>query len=180
MTPGLSFLLRQLTQVILAPACITYLIFFAFTRVSVIQVPEWIHVTSCILSVPVFICTRMIWVFIREECEMRTMDAVRVPVVRGKWPGGIDLIISRRKEAKYGYPRMSLPGCFVQPIIILRVVESVESLKGRYGNIFNMIILGTSRVRCGIFGIRSRLFDDARGVPDCDLRPRTRQNHTCY
>jgi hypothetical protein len=49
----------------------------------------------------------MIWTYIQEEREMKAMGAVRVPVVHGKWPGSLDLIISRLKEGEDGYPRTS-------------------------------------------------------------------------
>jgi len=181
MTPGLNFLLRGLTQVFLAPICITYLMFLAFIRVSVIQVPAWILVTSYILSVPAFVCTRVVWICIRKEREMRAMGAAPVPIIQGNLPFGLELLNFSRKGAKRGYPCASSSWliCTVH-CFILRVVENIELFQSQYGNIFNAKVLGTDKVCFSVLGISSDRLTMLVVYQDCDLWSRTHQNHPRY
>nr|GAT60764.1 cytochrome P450 monooxygenase [Mycena chlorophos] len=125
LTPGLKFILSSLPGLTL-PATIVY--FAAEHR----RYPRWLSILAALSAGPVLAWLKAQYQFIQEEREMRALGAVRVPEMKGKWPWNLDLIVGRLKQGKDGYP-----------------FDAIEVLFKRYGDIFNMRILGENRVVSG-------------------------------
>ncbi|KAJ7830511.1 cytochrome P450 monooxygenase [Mycena olivaceomarginata] len=93
------------------------------------RVPLWGTVVASLLASPVWALVRAVYTHFREEREIRALGAVRVPVVQGRWPGNLDLLLGRLKQGKDGYP-----------------FDVMEPMIRRYGKTFNTRILGEDRI----------------------------------
>ncbi|KAJ7364007.1 cytochrome P450 monooxygenase [Mycena albidolilacea] len=122
LSPGVLFLVGSLPKLTL-PSGIAYL------AVSYLKLPRWVCIAASVSAGPVWFWVRSIYRHLLEEREIRALGAVRVPEVKGKWIGNLDLVVGRLKQGKDGYP-----------------FDAVELMIRRYGRTFNMQILGENRI----------------------------------
>ncbi|KAJ7938149.1 cytochrome P450 monooxygenase [Mycena leptocephala] len=128
LTPGILYILSSLPKLFL-PSGIAYLICDYAAPLLGKRVPMWGTVLASLFALPAWTLVRATYTHFKEEREIRALGAVRVPVVQGKWPGNLDLLLGRLKQGKDGYP-----------------YDAVEPMIRRYGTTFNMRILGEDRI----------------------------------
>ncbi|KAJ7903560.1 cytochrome P450 monooxygenase [Mycena olivaceomarginata] len=122
LSPGVLFLVGSLPKLTL-PSGIAYLAF------NYLKLPRWVCIAASVSAGPVWFWVRSVYRHLLEEREIRALGAVRVPEVKGKWFGNLDLVVGRLKQGKDGYP-----------------FDAVELMIRRYGRTFNMQILGENRI----------------------------------
>lgn len=103
LTPGAVYLLTVVPK-LLSPPVIAYLALQALRQLSGARISSWTLALSCVASLPIFYWIRALYSYVQEELGIRTLGAVRVPKVKGKYPGSLDLILKRLKQGKDGYP----------------------------------------------------------------------------
>ncbi|KAH9950589.1 hypothetical protein B0H21DRAFT_500380 [Amylocystis lapponica] len=127
LTPGLDYLGLFVARSVLPP------IVFTHTVLSWLSIPgsgsDGIYWICLVLSLPVSYYLNLLRIWIIEELELRELGAVRVPEVKGRWPGNLDLLLGRLKQGKDGYP-----------------LESLEGLTRKYGKILTTKIMGMNRI----------------------------------
>ncbi|KAF7374917.1 Cytochrome P450 monooxygenase [Mycena sanguinolenta] len=122
LSPGAIFLVESVPKLAL-PSGVAYLL------VNYFKLPRWACIVASVSAAPVWIWVRSAYKNFLEEREIRALGAVRVPEVKGKWPGNLDLVVGRLRQAKDGYP-----------------FDAVEPMIRRYGRTFNTRILGVNRI----------------------------------
>lgn len=80
----------------------------------------------------VFKLSTRAWRTIQEELEMRSLGAVRIPVVKGRLPGSIDFLVKLMKSFQSDY-----------------VGQFIEDLSVNHGHRFRLNILGDEMVGIG-------------------------------
>ncbi|KAJ7353576.1 cytochrome P450 monooxygenase [Mycena albidolilacea] len=126
--PGVLYILKSIPKLLLPPG-LAYLACDYAASLLGKRVPLWGTVVASLLASPVWALVRAVYTHFREEREIRALGAVRVPVVQGRWPGNLDLLLGRLKQGKDGYP-----------------FDVMESMIRRYGKTFNTRILGEDRI----------------------------------
>ncbi|KAJ7274425.1 cytochrome P450 [Mycena haematopus] len=121
-SPGALFLVRSLPKLTLPSGA-------AYLATSYLELPRWVCIVAFVSASPVWLGVRSVYRNFVEEREMHALGAVRVPEVKGKWPGNLDLVVGRLKQGKDGYP-----------------FDAVEPMIRRYGRTFNTQILGENRI----------------------------------
>lgn len=101
LTPGLAFLLK-ISPYLLLPPTIALVIEHAVTRLPGMLISDWLRILCYVLSYPIFLGIRGLLDSIREEYEIQSFGAVRVPEVKGKWPWNMDLLLSRLGRKQEG------------------------------------------------------------------------------
>ncbi|KAI0916862.1 hypothetical protein AcW1_007802 [Taiwanofungus camphoratus] len=127
LTPGAVYLLTVVPK-LLSPPVIAYLALQALRQLSGARISSWTLALSCVASLPIFYWIRALYSYVQEELGIRTLGAVRVPKVKGKYPGSLDLILKRLKQGKDGYP-----------------YEPLDGLTRQYGKIFNVKSMGENK-----------------------------------
>jgi hypothetical protein len=97
LSPGVLFLVGSLPKLTL-PSGIAYLAF------NYLKLPRWVCIAASVSAGPVWFWVRSVYRHLLEEREIRALGAVRVPEVKGKWFGNLDLVVGRLKQGKDGYP----------------------------------------------------------------------------
>ncbi|EMD40206.1 hypothetical protein CERSUDRAFT_112411 [Gelatoporia subvermispora B] len=128
LTPGLAFLLSISPYIVLPPA-VAHIALLALARFTNIIVPDWLRLLGYVLVYPIYLGVSSLFDRLHEEYEIRSLGAVRVPEVKGKLPGNIDLLISRFRQNNASYP-----------------LAAVEEMAKKYGNIYSIRILGEQRI----------------------------------
>jgi hypothetical protein len=103
LTPGILYILNSLPKLFL-PSGLVYLICDYAAPLLGKRVPTWGTVLASLFALPAWTLVRATYTHFKEEREIRALGAVRVPVVQGKWPGNLDLLLGRLKQGKDGYP----------------------------------------------------------------------------
>ncbi|OCH85955.1 cytochrome P450 monooxygenase pc-3 [Obba rivulosa] len=129
LTPGLAFLLR-ISPYILLPPAIAHGVLLALARFTAILVPDWLHPLGYVLAYPIFLSFSSFFDRLHEEYEIRSLGATRVPEVKGKLPGNLDLLVARYRQS--GSDSYAMAG--------------IEDLTKQYGNIFSITLLGEQRI----------------------------------
>jgi hypothetical protein len=101
--PGVLYILKSIPKLLLPPG-LAYLACDYAAPLLGKRVPLWGTVVASLLASPVWALVRAVYTHFREEREIRALGAVRVPVVQGRWPGNLDLLLGRLKQGKDGYP----------------------------------------------------------------------------
>ncbi|KAL6302781.1 cytochrome P450 monooxygenase [Sparassis latifolia] len=127
-TPGVVYLVGVISRLLLPP-CATYTVLGFLQGLLGLQITKWILILSCTSSLPALAFARSLWRHFREEREIRALGAVRVPALRGRWPGNVDFILRRVKTARDGYP-----------------LEELQEFTQQVGKIFSINIMGEQRI----------------------------------
>ena len=141
LTPGVAFLLSSIPKLALPPTLV-------YLAANCLNLSHWTCIVAAFSAGPVLLWLRAKYRHFVEEREIRSFGAVRVPVVEGKWPGNLDLILGRLKEGKDGYPCNCVTRVWPPTIVLtkLKTVDAVEPMVRRYGRTFNTQIFGENRV----------------------------------
>ncbi|KAF8206471.1 cytochrome P450 [Mycena galopus ATCC 62051] len=123
LSPGALFLVEFLSKLAL-PSGVVYL------AANYLQLSRWICFVATVSTGPAWFWVHSAYTNFVEEREIRALGAVRVPEVKGKWPGNLDLAFGRIKRNKNND---SYPFDVIEPMI------------RRYGRTFNTKILGENR-----------------------------------
>ncbi|KAJ7468614.1 cytochrome P450 monooxygenase [Mycena latifolia] len=128
LAPGILFILKSFQKLLLPPG-LTFLACQYAATLRNVYVPLWGIGMASLLVLPMWMFVRAKYLHFIEEREIYALGAERVPVVQGKWPGNLDLLLGRLKQGKDGYP-----------------FDAVEPMIRRYGKTFNTKILGEDRI----------------------------------
>lgn len=104
-TPGVLFILRGLANLLL-PAVGAYGSFYVLGVFGGVHVPWVVKWITILTSSPVSIVARGIRDIRRIKREAQAIGAARVPIVRGKKIGNIDILQEFVEIFRSGYPGM--------------------------------------------------------------------------
>jgi hypothetical protein len=101
MTPGLQFL-RYRLPILLTPVSLVIILNRIAARTSVV-IPVWVYVIVATLPIPAYAAIRIV---LRNSSERRcaaALGAQLAPVVRGKWPGNLNVSNRMAQNFEHGY-----------------------------------------------------------------------------
>ncbi|KAG9016306.1 hypothetical protein FRB90_003335 [Tulasnella sp. 427] len=145
LSPGLSYVFATIApKVATAPALILTLNglhnnqeLIPFTLpagISIPSVPQWLLTTpalviSSLAGTFTIVLGKVLWKSLKQRYEMRWLNAVPVPVVKAKWPLGLDVLQRAIESTEYDYAG-----------------QMIGELTEEYGNLFNLRILGEDTI----------------------------------
>ena len=103
LTPGLNFILRGLTRLSLPALSILGVIYVLDDVVGCYQFPLLLKWSLVGAVGPLYAIAQNVWVTTKQDREMRALGAREVPVVRGRWPGSLDVLFHLLAEFRTGY-----------------------------------------------------------------------------
>ncbi|KAI5115359.1 hypothetical protein M0805_009652 [Coniferiporia weirii] len=101
-TPGILFLLRVL-PVILLPDVGLYTFLYALDEAFGVSLPPWLRWAALIAVGPFVLSLKVLQDGRTQTREAARRGAIRVPVIPGKWPGNIDVLLNLVKAFETGY-----------------------------------------------------------------------------
>ncbi|KAJ7736572.1 cytochrome P450 [Mycena maculata] len=123
-SPGVKFLAWLTVRVLSIPFVLGLALHHGSRRFGV-ELPAWVSAPLAASSLPMYIAYRVLRKNARQRREAAAMGARFAPVVKGKWPGSIDLIGMMVYNRKFGYPGDGLLELFEEldsPVINVRVL----------------------------------------------------------
>ncbi|KDQ49960.1 hypothetical protein JAAARDRAFT_611408 [Jaapia argillacea MUCL 33604] len=106
--PGVLFLVDNVFSVsFLAPASVLAATNIFYTRFS-LHIPNWLSALSCLVSLPLVFAGRIIWKSFADEREAARMGARMAPVMNGKLPGNLDILMKFLNGSNNDYPGEAL------------------------------------------------------------------------
>jgi hypothetical protein len=103
-TPGVSFLVHRFPVLLIA-----VFVVFALEQVCAyfsVTIPTWFLVFASISSLPLYAAGQILLIFATERRDAVALGACSAPVVRGRWPGNIDVLRTMIHNFHHGYPGM--------------------------------------------------------------------------
>ncbi|TDL14036.1 cytochrome P450, partial [Rickenella mellea] len=121
--PGILFILGGIARLTILAGTIFVPVHF-LQNLFGITLPTYASILAVILGVPLVLAANILRLSLVERRDAVSRGAVRVPRVRGKWPGCFDLLLHLKKNFDNGYPG-----------------EAFLDIIKQYGPIFNIRVL---------------------------------------
>ena len=138
--PGVPVLLKTVIALSLPPVALLTLNNFANSQFGIV-VPTWLLWALCLTSAP-FIITCVVWYnILHEKYRIWKLGAQPLPKLKGKWFGGIDIIVNAYKDQKEGYFSMCVSIWFALTLIPFVAAEILWDGTENLGSSFDTYAL---------------------------------------
>ena len=102
LAPGVVLLAKTIATLLLPSAVLVAANSIAKSHFGA-SVPNWVLWTACLASAPVLLTCAVWYAILREKYGAWKLGAQPLPRLRGKWIGGIDILVNIFDAHKHGY-----------------------------------------------------------------------------
>lgn len=102
LTPGILFIIQALAS-LSVPALSVFGSLHVLNYILGISLPSVLKWTLVIFAGPIILIVRGLFTSLKRKREMHDLRAREVPIIPGKWPGNLDVLLYLLKVFETGY-----------------------------------------------------------------------------